>query len=46
MKVYHASFQTQIVLLFLIELFENEVLHVIEQANKEFKLIRDSQAFG
>jgi hypothetical protein len=45
-KVYHASLQTQTVLLFLIELFEDEVLHVIEQANKEVKLIRDCQAFG
>jgi hypothetical protein len=45
-KVYHASFQTQTVLLFLIELFEDEVLHVIEKANEEVKLIRDRQAFG
>ena len=34
-KVYHASLQTQTVLLFLIELFEHEVLNVIEEANKE-----------
>jgi hypothetical protein len=45
-KVYHTSFQTQSVLLFLIELSEYEVLHVIKQANKEVKLIRDRQAFG
>ena len=33
-KVYHAPLQTQTVLLFLIEIFEHKVLHVIEQANK------------